>query len=157
MSEVDRFWNGDISLSPDTEMVLASDYDKLVLDAVKQLDELANTCYERRMKIADLEAENERIMKINRNHVDSHNRLVIQSARDAEHIAAMAQENERLGDVLRSIACSLGAGGYNTSAVDPDVFEEKIRRGIDTLTAPLITECYALRAELATLKANKDA
>lgn len=57
-------------------------------------------------------------------------------------------ENERLGDVLRSIACSLGAGGYNASAVDPDVFEEKICWGIDALTAPLITERDTLRKQL---------
>ncbi|WP_312537657.1 hypothetical protein [Stutzerimonas nitrititolerans] len=43
-------------------------------------------------------------------------------------------------DVLRSLACSLGAGGYNAPAVDPAVFEQKIRWGIDQLTRPAQTE-----------------
>jgi len=42
--------------------------------------------------------------------------------------------NESYEDVLRSLACSLGAGGYNARTVDPDVFEQKIRWGIDQLT-----------------------
>lgn len=43
-------------------------------------------------------------------------------------------------DVLRSLACSLGAGGYNALTVDPAVFEQKIRWGIDQLTRPAQTE-----------------
>ncbi|GEM_PF-1477732 len=42
-------------------------------------------------------------------------------------------------DVLRSLACSLGAGGYNAPAVDPAIFEQKIRWGIDQLTRPAQT------------------
>ena len=63
-------------------------------------------------------------------------------------IEQLKAENERLGDVLRSIACSLGVGGYSASAVDPDVFEEKIRWGIDALTKPLIDERDTLRKQL---------
>ncbi|MCQ4302255.1 hypothetical protein NAV11_20265 [Pseudomonas songnenensis] len=48
--------------------------------------------------------------------------------------------NEPLEDVLRSLACSLGAGGYNAPTVDPAVFEQKIRWGIDQLTRPAQTE-----------------
>ena len=43
-------------------------------------------------------------------------------------------------DVLRSLACTLGAGGYNALTVDPAVFEQKIRWGIDQLTRPAQTE-----------------
>lgn len=34
-------------------------------------------------------------------------------------------------EVLRSLACSLSAGGYNAPTVDAKLFEEKIRWGID--------------------------
>lgn len=34
-------------------------------------------------------------------------------------------------DVLRSLASWLGAGGYNAPTVDPKVFEEKIRWGVE--------------------------
>lgn len=47
---------------------------------------------------------------------------------------------EPFEDVLRSLACSLGAGGYNALTVDPAVFEQKIRWGIDQLTRPAQTE-----------------
>jgi len=51
---------------------------------------------------------------------------------------------EPFEDVLRSLACSLGAGGYNAPTVDPAVFEQKIRWGIDQLTRPAQTEQQAL-------------
>jgi len=47
---------------------------------------------------------------------------------------------EPFEDVLRSLACSLGAGGYNALTVDPAVFEQKIRWGIDQLTRPAQAE-----------------
>lgn len=43
---------------------------------------------------------------------------------------------EPFEDVLRALACSLGAGGYNAPTVDPEVFEKKIRWGIDQLARP---------------------
>ncbi|GEM_PF-1021857 len=43
-------------------------------------------------------------------------------------------------DVLRALACTLGAGGYNAPTVDPSVFEQKIRWGIDQLTRHTQTE-----------------
>lgn len=43
-------------------------------------------------------------------------------------------ENEHPAEeALRSLACWLGAGGYNSPTVDAKVFEEKIRWGVDHL------------------------
>ncbi|WP_312450106.1 hypothetical protein [Stutzerimonas nitrititolerans] len=54
---------------------------------------------------------------------------------------------EPFEDVLRSLACSLGAGGYNALTVDPAVFEQKIRWGIDQLTRPAQTEQQPVTGE----------
>ncbi len=53
-------------------------------------------------------------------------------ARDAE-VAALATRVAELDDVLRSLACWLSVGGYNSDKVDPEVFEKKIRDGVDMM------------------------
>jgi hypothetical protein len=52
---------------------------------------------------------------------------------------------------LRSIASSLGVGGYNAPAVDAKVFEDKIRSGIDLLTTPLVNQIESLKARVEEL------
>jgi hypothetical protein len=47
---------------------------------------------------------------------------------------------------LRSLACWLGAGGYNAPTVDAKVFEEKIRWGVDNA----IKEALAMQAKVKT-------
>lgn len=59
---------------------------------------------------------------------------------------------EPFEDVLRSLACSLCAGGYNAPTVDPTVFEQKIRWGIDQLTRPAQTEQQATVKECLTVQ-----
>lgn len=70
---------------------------------------------------------------------------------DYEQLYREAGERIRqLEDALRSLACSLSAGGYNADVVDPLVFEKKINDGIDMLTAPLqerIRQLEALSSE----------
>lgn len=48
---------------------------------------------------------------------------------------------EALEDALRSLASYVAAGGYNAETVDPDVFERKIRWGIDNLVNMTIQRC----------------
>lgn len=48
-------------------------------------------------------------------------------------------------DVLRSLAYTLGTGGYNATDVDAKVFEAKIRDGIDMLTKPLTDRIEVLQ------------
>ena len=48
---------------------------------------------------------------------------------------------ERLEDALRSLAAYVSAGGYNAATVDPDIFEDKIRWGIDYLINATIQRC----------------
>ena len=60
--------------------------------------------------------------------------------------AAELERLQQCEDVLRSLACSLSAGGYNADVVDPVVFEKKIRDGIDMLIAPLTAENERLQA-----------
>lgn len=54
-------------------------------------------------------------------------------------------------DALRSLASYVGAGGYNAPTVDPAVFEQKIRWGIDQLTRPAQTD---LERESSDLRAQ---
>lgn len=51
-------------------------------------------------------------------------------------------------DVLRNLACTLGAGGYNASVVDAEVFASKIHAGIEMLTKPLLDRIESLEQEL---------
>jgi hypothetical protein len=46
-------------------------------------------------------------------------------------------------EALRSLASFLGVGGYNPPFVDAEVFEKKIRDGIEMLTAPLESQLAA--------------
>jgi hypothetical protein len=46
----------------------------------------------------------------------------------------ISQQHEALETVLRSLASYVGNGGFNAESVDPAIFEEKIRDGIDRLT-----------------------
>jgi len=65
----------------------------------------------------------------------------------AELAAWYEQRITDLEDVLRSLVCSLSAGGYNADVVDPAVFEKKIRDGINMLTAPLQERIRQLEAQ----------
>ena len=72
---------------------------------------------------------------------------------DEDILAALAeldrlrQERDAAHDALRSLAFTLGVGGYNADAVDAAVFEKKIRDGIDLLLAPVSAELDRLRQE----------
>lgn len=59
---------------------------------------------------------------------------------------------EEAHDALREIAFVLGAGGYNSSEVDVNVFRKKISWGIDNLVAPLEVWIRALQEERDELK-----
>lgn len=50
-------------------------------------------------------------------------------------IVELTNQLEAAEDVLRSLAYTLGAGGYNAITVDPAVFLEKISWGIDHLVS----------------------
>lgn len=63
-----------------------------------------------------------------------------------ELAAEYEQRITDLEDVLRSLAFSLSAGGYNADTVDSTVFEKKIRDGIDMLIAPLRERIRQLEA-----------
>ncbi len=90
----------------------------------------------------------------------------VRSERDAarEEVFRLASEGTKLReraeaceDVLRSLASWLGNGGYNVDMVDPDVFEEKIRDGIDSLIKRTEDRCNTeaqpvAREEIARLK-----
>lgn len=69
-----------------------------------------------------------------------------QSPALTELAAEYEQRITDLEDVLRSLACSLSAGGYNADTVDSTVFEKKIRDGIDMLIAPLRERIRQLEA-----------
>lgn len=62
---------------------------------------------------------------------------ILDAVRDAELAAfrrgqgSAAERIDALEAALRSLACYLSVGGYNADAVDPAVFEQKIRDGID--------------------------
>ena len=60
-----------------------------------------------------------------------------------------AERAESYADAMRSLASYVGAGGYNADVVDADVFEAKIRWGIDEIMAR--TE----KAEAELAKARK--
>jgi hypothetical protein len=46
-------------------------------------------------------------------------------------------ERDKLADALRDLASYVGSGGFNAEEVDPAVFYEKIKWGIDHLTGAL--------------------
>lgn len=80
---------------------------------------------------------------------------------NAQAFGQVRAENERLRErkeeadgTLRSLACQLGAGGYNADEVDPKVFGEKISWGIDALVDPISRERDQLRAEVEALRAS---
>lgn len=52
-----------------------------------------------------------------------------------DHLAARAKQADALEDVIRGLAAYVGAGGYNAEKVDPEVFGQKIRWGIDHLSS----------------------
>jgi len=73
----------------------------------------------------------------------------------------LLKELVKANEVLRNTACVLGAGGYNATEVDADVFQSKISDGIGMLTTPMqsmIDEGRArikeLEAEVARLRAS---
>jgi len=67
------------------------------------------------------------------------------TAQDVARIAAKA--SEPFTSAMRSLASYVGAGGYNADVVDADVFEAKIRWGIDEIMA----RTEKAEAELAKL------
>jgi len=60
----------------------------------------------------------------------------------ADAVAAKEAELESANGALRSLACWLSVGGYNAESVDPDVFEKKIRDGVESLVK---IECERVR------------
>lgn len=56
---------------------------------------------------------------------------VLDAERSVRH--KLSEDLQKCEDVLRSLASWLGAGGYNADRVDPAVFEQKIRDGVDML------------------------
>lgn len=67
----------------------------------------------------------------------------------AERDAALARA-EVAEDALRSLASWLGAGGYNSEAVSPETYEQKIRWGIDAISQPLQARVRELEALVNT-------
>jgi hypothetical protein len=51
------------------------------------------------------------------------------------------EHTEALEAALRSLASYVGAGGYNAETVDPAIFEDKIRWGIDHLVNATVQRC----------------
>lgn len=51
----------------------------------------------------------------------------------------LLKELVKANEVLRNTACVLGAGGYNATEVDADVFQSKISDGIGMLMKPMET------------------
>lgn len=62
--------------------------------------------------------------------------LVPASIPDAEYTAE---------DALRSLAFYVGYGGYNSPSVDPILFEQKVRDGIDLLVKPWVKDAQRYR------------
>ena len=58
-------------------------------------------------------------------------------------------------EVLRSLACVLGAGGYNATDVDVKVFGAKIHDGINMLVNPLMDRIDKMAAELKQLRGEE--
>lgn len=54
-------------------------------------------------------------------------------APDADEAARLQGHVDGLEGALRSLACWLGVGGYNAPSVTPEVFERKIRDGVNAL------------------------
>lgn len=72
------------------------------------------------------------------------------------HAQSLKQKLELAEEVLRNLACYVGAGGYNAPEVDPIAFENKIREGIAALTEPLEQQLAQARQERDKLQAFKD-
>jgi hypothetical protein len=72
-------------------------------------------------------------------------------------VLSLIAENERLvgcEDVLRQLASYVGAGGYNASEVDPEVFARKILDGINILNDPLAQLILKKDEQIDQLKAE---
>lgn len=63
---------------------------------------------------------------------------------------------EACEDVLRGLAAYVGNGGYNATSVDPEVFDAKIRDGIDRLSAPLEQLVADLREDRVKLQSENE-
>lgn len=63
---------------------------------------------------------------------------------------------EACEDVLRGLASYVGNGGYNAPRVDPDVFDAKIRDGIDRLSDPLERLIADLREDRVKLQSENE-
>jgi hypothetical protein len=71
-------------------------------------------------------------------------------------VGTVLKELNEAHAVLRSLACSLGAGGYNASVVNAKTYEEKIRWGIDALTRPLLEKIDTLEDRISEEKTKPD-
>lgn len=54
---------------------------------------------------------------------------------------------EELENVLRSLACYLSVGGYQSETVDPAIYEKKIRDGIDMAIRDALRNAERLRTQ----------
>lgn len=66
--------------------------------------------------------------------------------------------SEGYSDVLRGLAAYVGNGGFNALSwyVSPEVFDAKIRDGIDRLTGPLESLISDLREDRVKLQAENE-
>lgn len=77
--------------------------------------------------------------------------LALQS--DLERVTAERDERD---DVLRSLAAYVGNGGYNAEKVDADVFEAKVRDGVDAISAPLDAIIADLRTDRVKIQSENE-
>lgn len=60
-------------------------------------------------------------------------KIIPQQMPELKEMTNLEEKVEALEEVLRRLASFVGNGGYNADEVDPAIFEEKIRDGIDYL------------------------
>ncbi len=144
--EIAAFVAAKPAVEPSEATALADD----VKTAMTVLETLNMT--ETGLTLAQLVAENERlkgeraILALERHPSDSEMNALLKRVNKEFSIRAEAAE-----DALRSLASWLAAGGYNATHVDADVFEQKIRDGVDMLLkSEVARQTERLRARLLT-------
>jgi len=70
----------------------------------------------------------------------------------AERLDAQAHLLEAFEDEMRALASESGAGGYNAEIVDPKVFAEKIRWGINHIIDVQANQLDAAKKRIAELE-----
>ncbi|CAD0264181.1 conserved hypothetical protein [Pseudomonas veronii] len=83
--------------------------------------------------------------------------VILITPEDALALLAEIERLEGCEEVLRKLASYVGAGGYNTPEVDPEVFVRKIMDGINILNDPLAQLAEKRGAERDQLKAENEA